>query len=46
VLVELDIERAIERALSMATEDDLVVVAGSLYVAGAARPALRRLLSA
>ena len=46
VLVELDIERAIERALSMATEDDLVVVAGSLYVAGAARPALRRMLSA
>ena len=46
VLVELDIERAIERALKMATEDDLVVVAGSLYVAGAARPALRRMLSA
>jgi dihydrofolate synthase/folylpolyglutamate synthase len=31
---------AVHRATSMATEDDLVLVAGSLYVVGEARAAL------
>lgn len=37
-------EEACERALGRAGGDDAVLVAGSLYVVGAARPALRRLL--
>jgi dihydrofolate synthase/folylpolyglutamate synthase len=36
------VEDAIERALAVATPDDLVLVTGSLYVVGAARTALQR----
>jgi dihydrofolate synthase/folylpolyglutamate synthase len=38
-----DVGGAVDRALSLATEDDAVLVTGSLYVAGAARAALRSL---
>lgn len=38
------VEQACDRALSNATGDDAVLVAGSLYVVGAARPHLRRVL--
>jgi dihydrofolate synthase/folylpolyglutamate synthase len=37
-------EQACERALARAGGDDAILVAGSLYVVGSARPALRRLL--
>ena len=37
VLVEPDVAAAVERALRLAGEDDAVLVAGSLYVVGAAR---------
>ena len=37
------IEQACERAVGAAGADDLVVVAGSLYLAGAARGTLARL---
>lgn len=44
-IVEADtVERAIDRALNMAGNDDAVVITGSLYVVGAARPYLRRVL--
>ena len=33
-----DVATAVTRALAVATEDDVVLVAGSLYVAGAAGP--------
>ncbi len=39
------IEAACEQAIAAAGEDDLVVVAGSLYLAGAARGTLKRLCS-
>lgn len=35
-----DIAEAVRRALALATEEDAILVAGSLYVAGAARTAL------
>ncbi|MGH9297648.1 MAG: bifunctional folylpolyglutamate synthase/dihydrofolate synthase [Acidimicrobiales bacterium] len=35
-----DVREAVEAALAMAGEDDLVLVTGSLYVVGAARPVL------
>ena len=35
-----DVGSAVERALALATTDDLVLVTGSLYVVGAARTAL------
>lgn len=38
------VEQACERAVRLAGGDDAVLVAGSLYVVGAARPCLRRLL--
>jgi dihydrofolate synthase/folylpolyglutamate synthase len=38
------VERACARAIEFADGDDAVLVAGSLYVVGAARPILRRLL--
>lgn len=38
-----DVRHAIERALALATSEDLVLVAGSLYVVGAARTALREI---
>jgi folylpolyglutamate synthase/dihydropteroate synthase len=37
-------EQACERALRLAGGDDAILVAGSLYVVGAARPALKRLM--
>ncbi len=37
-------EQACERALRLAGGDDAILVAGSLYVVGAARPALKKLL--
>lgn len=40
------VEAALDRALAAAGEDDAVVVTGSLYVVGAARPLLRRRLGA
>jgi dihydrofolate synthase/folylpolyglutamate synthase len=43
VLVVESVEQACERALRGADADDAVLVTGSLYVAGAARPALMRL---
>jgi len=39
-----DVEQACDRAVRLAAQDDAVLVAGSLYVVGAARPVLRRLL--
>ncbi len=39
-IVEPDVDRAIDRALRLATEDDVVLVCGSLYVVGAARSVL------
>jgi dihydrofolate synthase / folylpolyglutamate synthase len=35
-----DVASAVERALAMATDDDLVLVTGSLYVVGEARRSL------
>lgn len=40
-LAEPDVARAVERVLSIAGEDDAVLVTGSLYVVGAARTLLR-----
>jgi dihydrofolate synthase/folylpolyglutamate synthase len=40
VIVEPDVVRACERAVSLAQADDAVLVTGSLYVVGAARPYL------
>ncbi|MDO8389801.1 MAG: Mur ligase family protein [Actinomycetota bacterium] len=39
-----DIHRALDHALSLAEHDDAVVITGSLYVVGAARPYLRKVL--
>jgi dihydrofolate synthase/folylpolyglutamate synthase len=36
------VEQACERALGIAEHDDAMLVTGSLYVVGAARPYLRR----
>jgi dihydrofolate synthase/folylpolyglutamate synthase len=41
VVVEPDVARACDRALAVAGPDDAVLVTGSLYVVGAARPHLR-----
>lgn len=41
--VVADVGAAVERALSVSTDDDVVLVAGSLYVVGAAREVLARL---
>jgi dihydrofolate synthase/folylpolyglutamate synthase len=38
-----DVASAVERALALATTDDLVLVTGSLYVVGAARTALTQM---
>jgi dihydrofolate synthase/folylpolyglutamate synthase len=40
VEVVADVGQAVERALGIATEEDRVVVTGSLYVVGAARAGL------
>ena len=39
-----DVARACDAALQRATADDAVLVTGSLYVVGAARPHLQRVL--
>ena len=39
-----DLHRAIDRALALAEHDDAVLITGSLYVVGAARPYLRKVL--
>ena len=44
VRVQADVPRACDAALAGAGHDDAVLVAGSLYVAGAARTYLRRIL--
>jgi dihydrofolate synthase / folylpolyglutamate synthase len=38
-------EEAVAKAMKLAGVDDAILVAGSLYVVGAARPAIRRLVS-
>jgi folylpolyglutamate synthase/dihydropteroate synthase len=35
-----DVQTAVQRAIDVSTEDDVILVAGSLYVAGAARTAV------
>lgn len=40
VMVEPDVARAVERALRIAGEEDVVLITGSLYVVGAARTLL------
>jgi dihydrofolate synthase/folylpolyglutamate synthase len=37
-----DVATAVQRAIDVSTEDDVILIAGSLYVAGAARTALQR----
>ena len=44
VVTAASVEQACDPALTDATADDAVLVAGSLYVVGAARPHLRRVL--
>ncbi len=44
VIESATVEMACERAVRLAGADDAVLVTGSLYVVGAARPALKRLL--
>ena len=44
IIVSDDVQQACERALKSADADDAVLVTGSLYVVGAARPTLRRLI--
>jgi dihydrofolate synthase/folylpolyglutamate synthase len=39
-----ELPRAIDRALGVAAADDAVLITGSLYVVGAARPYLRKVL--
>jgi dihydrofolate synthase/folylpolyglutamate synthase len=45
VLVMEDLERACGAAVRQATAEDAVLVTGSLYVVGAARPALKKFIS-
>jgi len=44
VIAVVDVDRACDVALQRATADDAVLVTGSLYVAGEARPHLRQVL--
>lgn len=44
VVVAATVEQACDRALEERTADDAVLITGSLYVVGAARPYLRRVL--
>ena len=44
VLEHATIEQAIDRALALAESDDAVLITGSLYVVGGARPYLRKVL--
>lgn len=41
IYIEKDIERAVEKAISLAAKDDLVVFGGSLYLIGDIRPLLK-----
>ena len=44
-VVELrTVEQAIDRALALADPDDAILVTGSLYIVGGARPYLRKVL--
>jgi dihydrofolate synthase/folylpolyglutamate synthase len=43
--VVADVAAAVERALAVSTDDDAVLITGSLYVVGQARTALERLLA-
>ena len=45
VMVVPDVARACDAALQRATADDAVLVTGSLYVVGEARPDLKRTLA-
>ena len=45
IIVSDTVEQACERALRSTDADDAVLVTGSLYVAGAARPKLRDLIT-
>ncbi|HEY6533895.1 MAG TPA: hypothetical protein VIY72_16420, partial [Acidimicrobiales bacterium] len=40
-----DVATAVQRAIDVSTDEDVVLVAGSLYVAGAARTLLQSLAS-
>jgi dihydrofolate synthase/folylpolyglutamate synthase len=46
VLVEQidDVATAVQRAIDLSTEEDLILIAGSLYVAGAARTAVEEII--
>ena len=44
VMFLADLSRAIDRALAVADVDDAVLITGSLYVVGSARPYLRKVL--
>jgi folylpolyglutamate synthase/dihydropteroate synthase len=44
VIESATVAQACERALRLAGADDAILVTGSLYVVGAARPALKLLL--
>jgi folylpolyglutamate synthase/dihydropteroate synthase len=44
VIEHATIEQAIDRALAMAEGDDAILITGSLYVVGGARPHLRKVL--
>jgi len=39
-----DVATAVQRAIDISTEDDVILVAGSLYVAGAARDFVESIL--
>ncbi|HQZ37304.1 MAG TPA: hypothetical protein PK020_22960, partial [Ilumatobacteraceae bacterium] len=44
VLEHATIEQAIDRALALAESDDAILITGSLYIVGGARPYLRKVL--
>ena len=44
VLEQATVEQAIDRALALAESDDAILITGSLYVVGGARPYLRKVL--
>ena len=44
ILECVNVEQACDRAVRLAEHDDAVLVTGSLYVVGTARPVLRKLL--
>ena len=44
VLEQATVEQAIDRALALAESDDAILITGSLYIVGGARPYLRKVL--